>query len=245
MSVFARSISVTVHVMALLEIERLTAGYGDAVVLEAISLTIDEGESIAILGRNGVGKTTLMLTLMGHTRRFSGELRWSGKPFTHVAPSERVALGFGWVPQERDIFPSLTVEENLLVARRRGYFDLAAVYGLFPRLKERRRNRGDKLSGGEQQMLAIGRALMTNPQLLLLDEPFEGLAPVIVEELETTLRGLRRDHGFAIVIVEQHAEDALRLSDRAIILDRGRIVLTDGADALLKDFDRVRTWIAI
>ena len=154
-------------------------------------------------------------------------------------------LGLGWVPQERDIFPSLTVEENLLVAQHPGRFDLAEIYRLFPRLNERRRNMGDKLSGGEQQMLAIGRTLMTNPRLLLLDEPFEGLAPVIVEELEATLRALRRDHGFAVVIVEQHAEDALRLSDRAIILDRGRIVVEDRADTLLNDFDKVRTWIAI
>jgi len=231
--------------MPLLEVEELTAGYGDAVVLENVSLAIGEGESLAILGRNGVGKSTLMLTLMGHARRFGGELRWSGRSFSHVAPSERVALGLGWVPQERDIFPTLTVEENLLVARRAGRFDLVQVYGLFPRLKERRRNKGDRLSGGEQQMLAIGRALMTNPQLLLLDEPFEGLAPVIVQELEATLRGLSHNHGFAVVLVEQHAEDALRLSDRAIILDRGRVVLSDSADALLNDFDKVRTWIAV
>jgi branched-chain amino acid transport system ATP-binding protein len=231
--------------MPLLEIGGLTAGYGEAIVLEAISLTIDEGEGLAILGRNGVGKTTLMLTLMGHARQFGGALRWAGTSFAHLSPSDRVPLGLGWVPQERDIFASLTVEENLLVARRPGCFDLAQVYDLFPRLKERRRNMGDKLSGGEQQMLAIGRTLMTNPRLLLLDEPFEGLAPVIVEELEATLRGLRRDHGFAVVIVEQHAEDALRLSDRAIILDRGRIVVEDSAEALLNDFDKVRTWIAI
>jgi branched-chain amino acid transport system ATP-binding protein len=231
--------------MPLLEIESLTAGYGDAVVIEALSLTIDQGESLAILGRNGVGKTTVMLTVMGMTRRFGGDVRFAGAPLSHVAPSERVALGLGWVPQERDIFPSLTVEENLLVARRPGRFGLSDIYGLFPRLKERRRNMGDKLSGGEQQMLAIGRALMTNPRLLLLDEPFEGLAPVIVEELEATLQALRRNHGFAIALVEQHAEDALRLSDRAVVLDRGRIVLSDRSDLLLADFDKVRTWIAV
>jgi branched-chain amino acid transport system ATP-binding protein len=231
--------------MRLLEVERLTAGYGEAIVLEDVSLGVDEGEGLAVLGRNGVGKTTLMLTLMGHARRFGGELRWAGTSFVHLAPADRVPLGLGWVPQERDIFPSLTVEENLLVAWRPGRFDVGHVYRLFPRLNERRRNMGDKLSGGEQQMLAIGRTLMTNPRLLLLDEPFEGLAPVIVEELEATLRALRRDHGFAVVIVEQHAEDALRLSDRAVILDRGRIVVEDRADALLNDFDKVRTWIAI
>jgi branched-chain amino acid transport system ATP-binding protein len=231
--------------MPLLEIEALTAGYGAAVVLERISLTIDQGESMAILGRNGVGKTTLMLTLMGLTHRFGGDVRWHGKSLTGVPPSDRVALGLGWVPQERAIFPSLTVEENLLVARRPGSFGLSEIYRLFPRLQERRRNMGDKLSGGEQQMLAIGRALMTNPKLLLLDEPFEGLAPVIVQELEATMQELRRGHGFAIALVEQHAEDALRLSDRAIVLDRGRIALADSSAALLDDFDRVKTSIAI
>ncbi len=164
---------------------------------------------------------------------------------TRLPPSERARAGLGWVPQERDIFPSLTVEENLLVAKRPGEFDLAAIYALFPRLRERRRNMGDKLSGGEQQMLAIGRTLMTNPRLLLLDEPFEGLAPVIVDELEDTMQSLRERYGFAIVIVEQHAEDVLRLTDRAIVLDRGQIVLQDRSAALLADFDRVRKWIAV
>jgi branched-chain amino acid transport system ATP-binding protein len=231
--------------MRLLEVTNLTAGYGDAVVLDGVSLTIDEGQGLAILGRNGVGKTTLMLTLMGHARWLDGDMTFAGSSFTHVGPSERVALGLGWVPQERDVFPSLTVEENLLVAARPGRFNVAEVYKLFPRLQERRRNMGDKLSGGEQQMLSIGRTLMTNPRLLLLDEPFEGLAPVIVEEIEATLHVLRREHGFAVALVEQHAEDALRLSDRAIILDRGRIVLEDDAAALLKDFDRVQKWIAV
>jgi branched-chain amino acid transport system ATP-binding protein len=231
--------------MPLLEVSGLTAGYGDAVVLDGVTLSVAEGEGLAILGRNGVGKTTLMLALMGHARCFRGDMRFAGVSFADVAPSERVALGLGWVPQERDIFPSLTVEENLRVAGRAGRFGLEAIYTMFPRLKERRRNRGDKLSGGEQQMLAIGRTLMTNPRLLLLDEPFEGLAPVIVEEIEATLHTLRRNHGFAVAIVEQHAEDALRLSDRAIILDRGRIVLEDRADVLLNDFDRVQSWIAV
>jgi branched-chain amino acid transport system ATP-binding protein len=231
--------------MPLLEIDALTAGYGEAIVLEGVSLAVDDGEGLAVLGRNGAGKTTLMLSLMGHTRCFGGALRWMGKSFAHVSPSDRVGLGLGWVPQERDIFPSLTVEENLLVARRAGRFDLGGIYALFPRLKERRANMGDKLSGGEQQMLAIGRSLMTNPRLMLLDEPFEGLAPVIVEELEATLQKLRRELGFAMIIVEQHAEDALRLSDRAIILSRGRVVLQERADTLLNDFHKVQNWIAI
>jgi branched-chain amino acid transport system ATP-binding protein len=231
--------------MPLLEVEALTAGYGEAIVIEEMSLSISEGESLAVLGRNGVGKSTLMLALMGHARRFSGSLRWNKDEFATMAPSDRVGLGLGWVPQERDIFASLSVEENLLVAGRKGRLGLGDVYKIFPRLKERRRNMGDKLSGGEQQMLAIGRTLMTNPKLLLLDEPFEGLAPVIVDELEDTLERLRADHGFAIAIVEQHAEDALRLSDRAIVLDRGRIVLEGASRDLLANFDRVREWIAI
>ncbi len=214
-------------------------------MLDGVSLAIEEGQGLAILGRNGVGKTTLMLALMGHARCFAGELRFAGASFAELKASDRVAIGLGWVPQERDIFPSLTVEENLLVAGRPGRFALPEVYRLFPRLEERRRNLGDKLSGGEQQMLAIGRTLMTNPRLLLLDEPFEGLAPVIVEELEATLQRLRREHGFAVALVEQHAEDALRLSDRAIVLDRGRIVLEDDAAALLNDFEKVQRWIAV
>ena len=231
--------------MALLEVEGLTAGYGEAVVLEEMSLKVEDGEGLAVLGRNGVGKTTLMLAIMGHARRFAGALRWRGQDIAGVPAHMRVRLGLGWVPQERDIFPSLTVEENLLVARRPGPFALRDAYEMFPRLQERRRNMGDKLSGGEQQMLAMCRTLMTNPRLLLLDEPFEGLAPVIVEELEATLRRLRAEKGFATVIVEQHAEDALNLSDRAIVLDRGRVVLEGGSAELLADFGQVRRWIAV
>jgi branched-chain amino acid transport system ATP-binding protein len=232
--------------MSLLDIEGLTAGYGEAVVLEDISLSIGQGECVAVLGRNGVGKTTLMLAIMAQTREFAGAIRWEGRDLRALTTSQRVGLGLGWVPQERDIFPSLTVEENLLVARRRGgQFDLDGVYEMFPRLKERRRNMGDKLSGGEQQMLAIGRTLMTGPRLLLLDEPFEGLAPVIVEELEATLVRLRRTSGFAVIIVEQRAEDVLRLSDRAIVIDRGRIVLQGESAKLLADFGQVQQWLSV
>ena len=245
MSGCGKSISDAGAIMPLLEIEGLAAGYGEALVLDGISLSLDQREGLAVLGRNGVGKTTLMLAIMGHATRRSGTLRWAGHDFSTLPGYARARLGLGWVPQERDIFASLTVEENLKVAGRPGRFGLADVYRLFPRLKERRGNGGDKLSGGEQQMLAIGRTLMTNPKLLLLDEPFEGLAPVIVEELEATLVRLRRDEGFATIIVEQRAEDALRLSDRAIVLDRGRIVLAGGSAELLADFGRVQQWIAV
>jgi len=231
--------------MSLLDVQNLTAGYGNATVLDDLTFTVGMGESLAVLGRNGVGKTTLMLAIIGHARRFGGKLQWKGHDIATVRACDRAHMGIGWVPQERDIFPSLTVEENLLVARRAGPFDLAEIYRLFPRLQERRRNMGDKLSGGEQQMLAIGRALITNPELILLDEPFEGLAPVIVEELEATLSLLRSERRFSLIIVEQHAEDALRLSDRAIVLDRGRLVLQGSSAELLANFDEVRSWIAV
>jgi branched-chain amino acid transport system ATP-binding protein len=231
--------------MPLLEIEHLTAGYGEATVLDDVSITVSEGECLAVLGRNGVGKTTLILAIMAQARRLAGALRWQGRDFGTLATSERVHLGLGWVPQERNIFPSLTVEENLQVAcRRGGRFTVADIYSLFPTLKARRRNSGDKLSGGEQQMLAIGRTLMTDPRLLLLDEPFEGLAPAIVDQIEDMLKRLRELYGFAIVLVEQHAEEVLRLSDRAIVLDRGRIVLEGTSAALLADFDQVRRRLA-
>ena len=229
----------------LLELRGVTAGYGDSVILEDVNLQVAEGESLAVLGRNGVGKTTLMLTVMGLTRLRAGSIRWDGAEIARMPTSERSRAGLGWVPQERDIFQSLTVEENLRIAARPGRVDLAGVYALFPRLRERRGNKGDKLSGGEQQMLAIGRTLMTNPRLLLLDEPWEGLAPVIVDELEDALARLRAEFGFAIVIVEQHAEDVLRLSDRAMVFDRGRVVLEDQSARLLADFDRVRRWITV
>ncbi|ROR23073.1 amino acid/amide ABC transporter ATP-binding protein 2 (HAAT family) [Comamonas sp. BIGb0124] len=231
--------------MPLLEIRNLTTGYGDAVVIEDLSLALDENQGLAVLGRNGVGKTTLMLSIMGHAKHMAGAIFWNGQDISATPAYLRSQLGLGWVPQERDIFPSLTVEENLRVAARPGPYGLDKVYRVFPRLQERRRNMGDKLSGGEQQMLAIGRALMTNPRLLLLDEPFEGLAPVIVQELEATLDHLRRHEGFATIIVEQRAEDALRLSDEAAVLDRGRIVEQGPAGHLLQDFDRVKKWIAV
>src|SRR4051812_13599130 len=204
----------------LLALRDVRAGYGDAVVLDGISLEVPENGSLAVLGRNGVGKSTLLLTIMGHTQVARGAVHWRGEDITRIAMHRRARLGLGWVAQEREIFPSLSVEENLTVAARAGRWDLPSVYKLFPRLRERKTNMGNQLSGGEQQMLAIARALMTNPQLLLLDEPLEGLAPIIVEELAAGLRNLQ---GMATVLVEQHAEIALALSAEAIVIERGRI----------------------
>jgi len=216
----------------MLELEALRAGYGDAVVLEDVSVELDEGGSLAVLGRNGVGKSTLLLTIMGFTRVHSGAIRFRGKDITHAAPHRRAQAGIGWVAQEREIFPSLSVEENLLVAARPGRWDARAVYRLFPRLEERRANMGNQLSGGEQQMLAIARALLTNPALLLLDEPLEGLAPIIVEELAIALRNLE---SVAIMLVEQHTDIALSLTQDAIVIERGRIVHRARSPELARD----------
>jgi branched-chain amino acid transport system ATP-binding protein len=207
--------------VALLELHDVRAGYGDAVVLDGISLELPEGGSLAVLGRNGVGKSTLLLTLMGFTSLKRGAIVFKGRQIGGLAPHRRAQLGLGWVAQEREIFPSLTVEENLTVAARPGPWNLKEIYGLFPRLAERRSNMGNQLSGGEQQMLAVARALLTNPALLLLDEPLEGLAPIIVEELAGALRNLQ---GIATILVEQHAEVALSLTQDAIVIERGRIV---------------------
>ena len=219
----------------LLALDDLRAGYGDAVVLDGITLGVPEGRSLAVLGRNGVGKSTLLLTIMGFTRVGRGAVIWRGRDITRAAPHWRARNGLAWVAQEREIFPSLSVEENLLVAARPGRWDLEAVYRLFPRLNERRASRGNHLSGGEQQMLAIARALMTNPMLLLLDEPLEGLAPIIVEELTAAIRRMTADEGTAFILVEQHAELALSLTDEAIVLERGSIVHRARSQDLLKD----------
>jgi branched-chain amino acid transport system ATP-binding protein len=209
---------------ALLALDDVRAGYGDAIVLDGITLDVAAGGSLAVLGRNGVGKSTLLLTIMGFTRVSRGAVVWRGRDITRVAPHWRARTGLGWVAQEREIFPSLSVEENLVVGSRPGRWDLEAVYGLFPRLNERRASRGNHLSGGEQQMLAIARALMTNPTLLLLDEPLEGLAPIIVDELAAAIRSMTADEGTAFILVEQHTEVALSLTDDAIVLERGNIV---------------------
>jgi branched-chain amino acid transport system ATP-binding protein len=207
----------------LLRLEKVTAGYGDAVVLHDISLELPQNGSLALLGRNGVGKTTLLLTIMGYTQMRSGRVIWKGEDVSRVPPHIRARRGIGWVAQEREIFSSLSVEENLTVAARPGPWDLASVYKMFPRLNERRGNMGNQLSGGEQQMLATARALMTNPALLLLDEPCEGLAPVIVDELVAAMKLLLADERVAIILVEQHTEIALEMSADAMVLERGAV----------------------
>ena len=207
----------------LLRLTGLRAGHGDAQVIPDLSLSLREGEALAVLGRNGVGKTTLLDSIVGVTRRFGGTIQFAGQDITALSPERRARAGIGWVPQERNIFKSLTIEENLTATARPGPWTLDRVYAMFPRLRERRSNMGNQLSGGEQQMLAIGRALMLNPRLLLLDEPTEGLAPIIVEALLEAVTAIGRE-GVATMIVEQHARKILTITDRAIILDRGRIV---------------------
>jgi branched-chain amino acid transport system ATP-binding protein len=208
----------------LLALTDVRAGYGEAVVLDNVSFELAERGSLAVLGRNGVGKSTLLLTIMGFTQVGRGSIRWRGGDVTHAAPHRRARAGIGWIAQEREIFPTLTVEENLTVAARPGRWGTDAVYDLFPRIAERRRNRGNQLSGGEQQMLAIARALMTNPALLLLDEPLEGLAPIIVEELERAIARMIAEEGTSVILVEQHAGIALALTEQAIVIERGHIV---------------------
>jgi len=220
---------------SLLVLDHVRAGYGSAVVLDDVSLEIAEQGSLAVLGRNGVGKTTLLLTVMGFTRISQGRIVWRGTDLTRMAPHRRARVGLGWVAQEREIFPSLTVAENLTVAARPGRWDLAAVYGLFPRLSERRASNGNQLSGGEQQMLAVARALMTNPALLLLDEPLEGLAPIVVEELTAAIQRMTAEEGTAFILVEQHAGIALALTEQAIVLERGRMVHRARSSDLLRD----------
>ena len=218
-----------------LAFDGVSAGYGEAVVLDHLGFALDEGKSLAILGRNGVGKSTLLETLMGNTRVMAGRVRWRGRDITRLPSHRRVYAGLGWVPQEREVFASLTVEENLSVVARKGAWNLQRVYALFPRLKERRGNYGNQLSGGEQQMLAVGRALMTNPLLLLLDEPMEGLAPIIVEELAEAIRRMCAQEGLASIVVEQHPVLTLAMTDEVIVLERGKVIHQGASQALAAD----------
>jgi len=229
----------------LLHLEKLWAGYGEAVVLEDIALTLNEGDSLSLLGRNGMGKTTLLSTLMGAASYRSGTMRFTGQDLSKVAPHARAHLGLGWVPQERDIFPSLSVEENLTVVATKGHWDLQKIYAMFPRLQERRANMGNQLSGGEQQMLAIGRALMLKPKLLLLDEPLEGLAPLIVQELLSIIQQLTEESGMAVILVEQHARQILPLTRQALVLERGKSVYQGAAQTLLDDSALLDGWLGV
>ncbi len=229
----------------LLRLEGVCAGYGSARVLENIDLVIEEGQSLALLGRNGTGKSTLMMTLMGLTRLHAGQIHFKNRSLNGMSTDKRARAGLGWVPQERLIFTSLTVKQNLEAVARPGPWTIEKVWEMFPRLLERAGNGGAKLSGGEQQMLAIGRALVTNPQLLLLDEPMEGLAPIIVEELARAIGELVDSKAMAVVIVEQHAQLALRLTDQAIILDRGRVVHQAPSDVLRHDQTPLRAHLGV
>jgi branched-chain amino acid transport system ATP-binding protein len=228
----------------LLELSDVRAGYGDAVVLDGVSLAVPENGSLAVLGRNGVGKSTLLMTIMGMTRVTRGEIVFNGKNILPLAAHQRARLGLGWVAQEREVFPSLSVEENLTVAARPGRWDLASVYRLFPRLDERKRNMGNQLSGGEQQMLAMARALMTNPALLLLDEPLEGLAPIIVDELSNSLKQMKT-MGIAMVLVEQHTDLALSLTDEALVIERGAIVHRARSDDFARDSATLERYVGL
>ena len=216
-----------------LELDKVFAGYGETVVLENIQLALAAGETLSIIGRNGVGKSTLLATIMGHTTLHGGSVLLHGQDVSRLATYRRVTAGVGYVPQEREIFPSLSLRENLEVAARPGAWDYKTVCELFPRLGERADNRGNQLSGGEQQMLAIGRALIGNPGVLLMDEPSEGLAPVIVEELARAVKRLTQAGGLSTILVEQNTRLALEIAPRAVVMDRGRIVY-DGPSATLR-----------
>ncbi len=232
-----------------LVVEGLRCGYGEAVVLSDVGFALAEGRSLALLGRNGTGKTTLIDTLVGVTRRHAGRIVLGGREIQALAPHQRAGAGrqagLGWVPQERNIFKSLTVDENLSAVARRGAWTPQRVYGLFPRLAERKKNLGTQLSGGEQQMLAVGRALVLNPTLLLLDEPLEGLAPIIVEELLRAIRRVARDEGLPSIVVEQHPHMVLGVTDDAVVLDRGGIAYRSTSAALLADPTPLDAWLGL
>ena len=229
----------------LLKVEGLRSGYGEAVVVRGVSLVVEPGQSLALLGRNGTGKTTLLNTLVGVTRRHAGRITLAGRDITALPPFRRAEAGIGWVPQERNIFKSLTVDENLTAVARPGPWTVKRVYEMFPRLAERKANMGNQLSGGEQQMLAVARALVLNPKLLLLDEPLEGLAPIIVVELLHSIERVVRDEGVSAIIVEQNPRLILPITARAVVLDRGAIVHEGESAELLGDRERLDRWLAV
>jgi branched-chain amino acid transport system ATP-binding protein len=228
-----------------LELADVSAGYGDTVVLENVNLALKPGETLSVVGRNGVGKTTLLGTIMGHTTLHRGTIRLHGEDISRRTTYRRVTAGLGYVPQEREIFPSLSVRENLEVAARAGPWTVETVFELFPKIAERAANRGNQLSGGEQQMLAIGRALIGNPTVLLMDEPSEGLAPVIVEELARVVKKLATDSGLTLILVEQNTRLALDISPRTVVMDRGRIVHDGPSVALKKDPAKLEQLIGV
>jgi branched-chain amino acid transport system ATP-binding protein len=230
---------------AALELDNVSAGYGETVVLENIRLALAEGETLSIIGRNGVGKTTLLSTVMGHNTLHGGDVRLHGATIARLPPHKRNWAGLGYVPQEREVFPSLTLRENLEVAARPGAWTIDKVFGLFPRLGERQRNRGNQLSGGEQQMLAIARALIGNPSVVLMDEPSEGLAPVIVEELARAVRRLAATEGLTMIVVEQNTRLALDISPRTAVMDRGRVVFDGPSEELKRDPEKLHRLIGV
>ena len=226
-----------------LKLDSIRAGYGATVVLEDVGFSLDERQALAVLGRNGVGKTTMLATIMGLTTFHSGSIEFRGRRIERLQVHERARLGIGYVPQTRDIFPSLSIEENLAVAARPGRWSQERVYDLFPRLAERRSHMGNQISGGEQQMLAIGRALMGDPSLLLLDEPLEGLAPIIVDTLLAAIQRLAREEALTVVLVEQSAKLALEVTDQALVLNRGRIVYRGASAELASDPERLASLV--
>jgi branched-chain amino acid transport system ATP-binding protein len=229
----------------LLAIDNLSAGYGEAVVLHGVSLSLPEGRSLALLGRNGMGKTTLVNSIVGVTRRFGGTIHLNGHDITRLRPDQRAHAGIGWVPQECNIFRSLTLLENMTAVAQPGPWTVERVFELFPRLAERQGNLGSQLSGGEQQMLAVGRALVLNPRLLLLDEPLEGLAPILVEELIAALYRLTREEGLSTILVEQNAQKVLGVTDLAAILERGTIVHAGDSAALKADRKTLEHYLGV